>query len=602
MATPHAPRAESLAAARRSFRRWRRLRPFWGGLFLILASIELFLSSNLDLGNLELHLGPQGFLSYVIPVMLLLCGILVWATPANRAFYGIIGLLVTTYSFVGLNFGGFLVGLLLGILGGALTLAWSPARTAPATAGSPQGASNGDADGPGAGTGSDTDPDDGAWPPADDGHTDNGRIDEGRTGPVPHQGTPTQIRQATVDPDSTAVLPRLGPDGSPAPGGGTSYRRILAISLAPTMLAAIGLAQAAQTPAQAAPCPVPGITTPTSSGPAGSKSAGKRTVKPTPTKKAAKPAATNGAAKPAAPGSAGTPPKAGPGAPAAKPQGADTTGGDAQAAPAPSEAGNPISQGWHDFVDGIQRVLSGGPLVPPDDPAPNVPAPDDPAPDDPAPNDPAPNDPAPGGGSGPGTPSTPGPKPTVAPKPTAGPGTGTGGTPTAPSGTASPTPSSSDLPCLGPRVFKVAEADGGLPDSALRPGILTGKSLNMFDPVYEGVAELQTSSGVVRALEFTMSEAVTEPFRLEIAEAGGNKTVITSSKLTIARKNKDSKDVRFYTTRFTGKFSGVVPMVFTPDQPPPLTLPWMWFTDVKIELALVQCEKLTASKLAINLA
>ena len=105
------------------FRRWRRHRPFWGGLFLILGGVELFLSANLTLGGVEEHLGPQGFLSYLLPVLLLVCGLLIWFTPAQRLFYAIVGLLAALYSFLGLNLGGFFVGMLLGIVGGALVIA-----------------------------------------------------------------------------------------------------------------------------------------------------------------------------------------------------------------------------------------------------------------------------------------------------------------------------------------------------------------------------------------------------------------------------------------------------------------------------------------------
>jgi hypothetical protein len=40
---PPAP-ANALVRGWRAFRRWRRGRPFWGGLFLLLAGLELFLT------------------------------------------------------------------------------------------------------------------------------------------------------------------------------------------------------------------------------------------------------------------------------------------------------------------------------------------------------------------------------------------------------------------------------------------------------------------------------------------------------------------------------------------------------------------------------
>ena len=85
---------------------------------LILSGALIFYSGNLDLGNLQVHLGLPGFQSYVIPLVLVLCGALVWFTPAQRIFYGVIGLLAAVYSLVGANLGGFIIGFLFGIFGG----------------------------------------------------------------------------------------------------------------------------------------------------------------------------------------------------------------------------------------------------------------------------------------------------------------------------------------------------------------------------------------------------------------------------------------------------------------------------------------------------
>ncbi|WP_432832322.1 DUF6114 domain-containing protein [Dactylosporangium sp. CA-092794] len=104
---------------------WRAQRPFWGGLLLMLSSLELFLSGNMKLA-LEVHFGPTGFLSYVIPLIMLLCGVLTWFTPQQRLFYGILGTVTALYSLIGLNLGGFFLGMLLGLAGGGLAVAWAP--------------------------------------------------------------------------------------------------------------------------------------------------------------------------------------------------------------------------------------------------------------------------------------------------------------------------------------------------------------------------------------------------------------------------------------------------------------------------------------------
>jgi hypothetical protein len=119
---------QAIGRARHRFRRWRRGRPFWGGVFLILGGLQLFLSGQLSLANMEISFGPEGFLQILLPLVLALCGLLVWATPQQRHFYGIIGTVTAVYSLLGLNLGGWFLGMLFGVIGGALAFAWTPVR------------------------------------------------------------------------------------------------------------------------------------------------------------------------------------------------------------------------------------------------------------------------------------------------------------------------------------------------------------------------------------------------------------------------------------------------------------------------------------------
>lgn len=115
---------------RRRFRRWRRGRPFWGGVFLILGGVQLFLSTQLSPMDVEISFGPQGFLAIILPLALLLCGLLLWVTPQHRYFYSVIGTVTAVYSLLGLNLGGWFLGMLLGIIGGALGFSWTPVQPA----------------------------------------------------------------------------------------------------------------------------------------------------------------------------------------------------------------------------------------------------------------------------------------------------------------------------------------------------------------------------------------------------------------------------------------------------------------------------------------
>ncbi|MEU4425384.1 DUF6114 domain-containing protein [Actinoplanes sp. NPDC024001] len=454
------------------FGRWRRGRPFWGGLLLVLSGLEMFLSANMQLDNIEIHIGPQGFLSYLLPTIMLVCGVLAWVSPAQRLFYGIVGTLTALYSFVGLNLGGWFAGMILGIVGGALAIAWGPAAAPPI---------------------------DDAGPPAGESGPD--RVDE-----------PTaEIRPAVSD---STIVPGLDPDPK-RPLHRKAFMLILPLAVAG------GVAVANVPAADAAECP---------------EGLPSRTVSATPATSKAKPKPRRSSATPSAPVSA-TP------APSTSPS-------------AQSGTGNPIldgiGEGIGDVVEGIGDLLGiGG-----DNNATPTPSPTSAAPAAPSVQPPS-------------------VRPSSVRPSSARP--------------AKPSRSAEEIPCLGARQEGlVAEADG-LPRVGLKPGLMKVGSLTMYNSTYEGVTELPTRQGSIRALRFVMDKAVNKPFSLQIGT-----TLIKSNELIT------DGNVEFYSPRFTGKLFGLIPVTFTPEQPPPLTLPVLWFTDVTIDLAYVQCDVLTADPIDIT--
>lgn len=443
------------------FGRWRRSRPFWGGLLLLLSGLEMFLSANMALDNIEIHIGPQGFLSYLLPTIMLVCGALIWFTPAQRAFYGIVGTLTALYSFVGLNLGGWIVGMVLGIVGGALAIAWGPPRQPPA-------------------------------------------------------GKPDQVDEPTAE-----IRPAAGDPGietGDAPNRRPLYRKTLML-IAPLAVAGF-LVVANNPPADAAECP---------------EGLPSRTATATPAKKSAtpRPGKSNGRT-PAPAGSASATPSP-----------------SASAAPEEQDGGNPILDGIGDVVDGIGDLLGiGGDEETPD----------------------------------------PSPSPSSGASSSAEPSRSASRAPSAKPSSAKPSRSAEEIPCLGPRQEGVVAAADGLPRAALKPGLMKVGSLTMYNSTYEGVTELPTRDGTIRALSFAMDKAVNKPFSLRVDDT----TLIKSNELIT------DGNVEFYTPKMTGKLFGLIPVTFTPEQPPPLTLPVLWFTDVTIDLAYVQCDVLTADPLDIT--
>jgi hypothetical protein len=109
--------------AARVWRQWRRTRPFWGGLLVLVAGLEILLSERAAI-PIIVHIGLQGIAGYIVPAVMVLLGLLLLFNPAQRLFYSLLAVLLALGSWITSNLGGFFVGMLLGVVGGSLAFAW----------------------------------------------------------------------------------------------------------------------------------------------------------------------------------------------------------------------------------------------------------------------------------------------------------------------------------------------------------------------------------------------------------------------------------------------------------------------------------------------
>ncbi|QBI56621.1 DUF6114 domain-containing protein [Streptomonospora litoralis] len=107
------------------FTRWRRTRPFWGGLFVACGGAAVAVAPLAPL-PLLVHQGIAGVAGYTVGLLLVALGMLSWLQPAQRVFYGIAAVLLSLVSFVTSDFGGLGAGMLSGLVGGSLLAAWRP--------------------------------------------------------------------------------------------------------------------------------------------------------------------------------------------------------------------------------------------------------------------------------------------------------------------------------------------------------------------------------------------------------------------------------------------------------------------------------------------
>lgn len=134
--TPEARDADSSEGAemtegaekRQGFKHWRRQRPFIGGVLAVLGGIELFFSGQLDLGNMQIQFGIEGLQATVLPIAIVVLALLSIFRPTHHVFYGIIALVLAVYSLIGVNLGGFIIGMLLSSIGAILIVAWMGPR------------------------------------------------------------------------------------------------------------------------------------------------------------------------------------------------------------------------------------------------------------------------------------------------------------------------------------------------------------------------------------------------------------------------------------------------------------------------------------------
>jgi hypothetical protein len=104
------------------WRAWRKSRPFVGAL---LGGTEILLAISAPL-PVVIHFGVSNLIGFALPILMILCGLMLWFAPHPRAFYAMLILLSSLATWLTSNFGGFFLGMLLGIIGGSLALSWSP--------------------------------------------------------------------------------------------------------------------------------------------------------------------------------------------------------------------------------------------------------------------------------------------------------------------------------------------------------------------------------------------------------------------------------------------------------------------------------------------
>ncbi|MEV5440313.1 hypothetical protein AB0K80_30540 [Streptomyces sp. NPDC052682] len=154
----------------------------------------------------------------------------------------------------------------------------------------------------------------------------------------------------------------------------------------------------------------------------------------------------------------------------------------------------------------------------------------------------------------------------------------------------SPTPSPSASSTTDPEDCPVAtDAEGGvdnkvpLPDD---PWYLNASSLTLKGADYQGIVEVRTANGTVKkVLKYVISDGTDiGDLHQTVKDKQSGKTYHVQAAKGSTSTIRDGQTV-MYTEKISGNLLGLIPVTFDPEHPPPLNIPFIYFTNVKVTQA-----------------
>ncbi|MFF7793897.1 hypothetical protein [Streptomyces sp. NPDC007991] len=154
--------------------------------------------------------------------------------------------------------------------------------------------------------------------------------------------------------------------------------------------------------------------------------------------------------------------------------------------------------------------------------------------------------------------------------------------------TASPSPSPSSSTDAGD-CPAATDAEGGvdnkvpLPDD---PWFLNASSLTLKGADYKGVVEVRTANGTVKkVLKYVISGGTDiGDLHQTVKDKQSGKTYHVQAAKGSTSTIRDG-DTVMYTESISGNLLGLIPITFDPEHPPPLNIPLIYFTNVKVQQA-----------------
>ncbi|MEU4261543.1 hypothetical protein ACYCCF_21210 [Streptomyces argenteolus] len=139
-------------------------------------------------------------------------------------------------------------------------------------------------------------------------------------------------------------------------------------------------------------------------------------------------------------------------------------------------------------------------------------------------------------------------------------------------------------PTADPEALAAADLEQGLPLLPDDPWILESSRLTLNGLDYAGIVEVKTYNGSIKkVLKFTASSIdIKDLHQLTTGSLGTTGHVKARGGSTSTIRDGE---VTMYTEELKGNLFGIVPITFSPQTPPPLNVPFAFFTDVKVTQA-----------------
>ncbi|MCH5677745.1 hypothetical protein [Streptomyces gilvus] len=115
------------------------------------------------------------------------------------------------------------------------------------------------------------------------------------------------------------------------------------------------------------------------------------------------------------------------------------------------------------------------------------------------------------------------------------------------------------------------------------PWYLNASSLTLKGADYKGIVEVKTAGGTVKkVLKYVISGGTDiGDLHQTVKDTSQNKTYHVQAGKGTTSTIRDG-DTTMYTQSISGNLFGLIPITFSPDNPPPLNIPLIYFTNVKV--------------------